>query len=250
MSRTLLYVGCYTNWSAVGIRVFDATDPDGRLVALAEVDGLEHPSFLAVHPSRHRALRRQRDGDVRRSRQRRDRRPADRSCRRVADAVRPCAESRCRPVSPEPRSRRPLPLRRQLRLRDGRGRRADARRRVRRAVRRLPARGVRADESADRTARPLCRPGPGRRLGVRRGSRHRRDRALPTRCHRRRAAAATRAADDGSRVGPTPPRVPPALADRVRGRRARLHDPRPRLRRPRKARQDRLAADAACRVRG
>lgn len=48
--RIDLYVGCYTNDSSTGIHLFDATDPDGAVVALSRVDDVEHPSFLAVHP--------------------------------------------------------------------------------------------------------------------------------------------------------------------------------------------------------
>ena len=47
---TLLFAGSYTHQSPVGIRVYDGSDPDGRLVELCEFDGLEHPSFLAAHP--------------------------------------------------------------------------------------------------------------------------------------------------------------------------------------------------------
>ena len=50
-ARTLLYVGSYTHESATGIHVYDASDPGGRLVELSRHDGIEHPSFLAVHPS-------------------------------------------------------------------------------------------------------------------------------------------------------------------------------------------------------
>lgn len=49
--RTLLYIGCYTHESKVGIRICDVTDPDGAAVTVDEVEGLEHPSFLAAHPS-------------------------------------------------------------------------------------------------------------------------------------------------------------------------------------------------------
>lgn len=49
--QTLLYVGSYTHQSAVGIRIFDASDPSGLLVEHGEFDGVEHPSFLATHPS-------------------------------------------------------------------------------------------------------------------------------------------------------------------------------------------------------
>jgi len=49
--RTYLYVGCYTDETAVGIRVYDASDPDGLLRESSEVEGLEHPSFLAPHPN-------------------------------------------------------------------------------------------------------------------------------------------------------------------------------------------------------
>jgi 6-phosphogluconolactonase len=45
-----LYVGCYTNESPVGIRVYDASDPGGLLTLESEVDDIEHASFLALHP--------------------------------------------------------------------------------------------------------------------------------------------------------------------------------------------------------
>ena len=48
---TLLFAGCYTHESPVGIRVFDASDPDGAIVELNAFTGVEHASFLAVHPS-------------------------------------------------------------------------------------------------------------------------------------------------------------------------------------------------------
>jgi 6-phosphogluconolactonase len=49
---SLLYVGCYTNESPAGIGVYDSSDPDGRLVQLGVVDGVEQASFLAAHPNR------------------------------------------------------------------------------------------------------------------------------------------------------------------------------------------------------
>ena len=48
--RTYLYVGGYTHESRIGIRVYDASDPAGRLIGQSDVDGIEHPSFLAAHP--------------------------------------------------------------------------------------------------------------------------------------------------------------------------------------------------------
>ena len=45
-----LFVGCYTNDSSTGIRVYGASDPAGALVVQSHVDGIEHPSFLAVRP--------------------------------------------------------------------------------------------------------------------------------------------------------------------------------------------------------
>lgn len=50
MERTVLYASSYTNASPVGIRVFDASDPDGRLSEMAHVEEVEHPSFIAPHP--------------------------------------------------------------------------------------------------------------------------------------------------------------------------------------------------------
>lgn len=50
-ARTLLYVGSYTHRSTVGIHVYDASDPAGLLVELSRFEGVEHPSFLATHPS-------------------------------------------------------------------------------------------------------------------------------------------------------------------------------------------------------
>ena len=50
-ARTLAFVGSYTHESAVGIRVYDASERGGRLVELSQHDGIEHPSHLAVHPS-------------------------------------------------------------------------------------------------------------------------------------------------------------------------------------------------------
>jgi len=49
--RTHLYVGCYTHESSIGIHVYDSSDPAGLLVEQSEFDGVEHPSFLATHPS-------------------------------------------------------------------------------------------------------------------------------------------------------------------------------------------------------
>jgi len=49
--RTLAFVGSYTHESAVGIRVYDASERGGRLVELSQHEGIEHPSYLAVHPS-------------------------------------------------------------------------------------------------------------------------------------------------------------------------------------------------------
>lgn len=49
--QTHLYVGGYTHESAVGIHIFDASDPAGRLDERGEFDGVEHPSFLATHPN-------------------------------------------------------------------------------------------------------------------------------------------------------------------------------------------------------
>jgi 6-phosphogluconolactonase len=49
---SFLYAGCYTNESAAGIGVYDSSDPDGRLVQLGVVDGVEQASFLAAHPNR------------------------------------------------------------------------------------------------------------------------------------------------------------------------------------------------------
>ena len=50
-ARILLFVGSYTHESPVGIHVYDASDPSGHLVELSRFDGVEHPSFLATHPS-------------------------------------------------------------------------------------------------------------------------------------------------------------------------------------------------------
>jgi 6-phosphogluconolactonase len=47
----LAFVGSYTDESAFGIRVYNASEPGGRLVELSRHDGIEHPSYLAVHPS-------------------------------------------------------------------------------------------------------------------------------------------------------------------------------------------------------
>ena len=49
--RTYLYIGCYTHESSIGIHVYDSSDAAGSLAKLGEVDGVEHPSFLATHPS-------------------------------------------------------------------------------------------------------------------------------------------------------------------------------------------------------
>ncbi len=49
--RTFLFAGCYTHDSSVGICVFDASDPHGGLAELSQVEGIEHPSFLAAHPN-------------------------------------------------------------------------------------------------------------------------------------------------------------------------------------------------------
>ncbi len=49
--QTYLYVGCYTNDSSIGIRVYDWSDPDGPLIEQSEFEGVEQPSFLATHPS-------------------------------------------------------------------------------------------------------------------------------------------------------------------------------------------------------
>ena len=48
--RNYVYVGCYTHESPIGIRVYDASDPSGRLVEQSVVEGIEHPSFLTAHP--------------------------------------------------------------------------------------------------------------------------------------------------------------------------------------------------------
>lgn len=50
-ARSYLYVGCYTHESPVGIHVYDSSAPTGELVKLSEDDTVEHPSFLAAHPS-------------------------------------------------------------------------------------------------------------------------------------------------------------------------------------------------------
>lgn len=50
-ARSYLYAGCYTHESSAGIHVYDSTAPSGELVKLGEDDNVEHPSFLAVHPS-------------------------------------------------------------------------------------------------------------------------------------------------------------------------------------------------------
>jgi 6-phosphogluconolactonase len=47
----LLYIGCYTNDSSVGIHVHDWSDPAAGPVELSGFDDIEHPSFLAAHPS-------------------------------------------------------------------------------------------------------------------------------------------------------------------------------------------------------
>lgn len=51
MNGPVLYAGCYTHESPVGVRVYDASDPDGHLVERGEVTGIEQASFLAVHPN-------------------------------------------------------------------------------------------------------------------------------------------------------------------------------------------------------
>ena len=48
---TLLCAGCYTHETPTGIRVYDASDPEGALVELSAFEGVEHPSFLAAHPN-------------------------------------------------------------------------------------------------------------------------------------------------------------------------------------------------------
>ncbi|NNF53960.1 MAG: lactonase family protein [Acidimicrobiales bacterium] len=49
--RIFLYAGSYTHQSSVGIRIYDATDPEGFLIETGQVTDIEHPSFLAVHPN-------------------------------------------------------------------------------------------------------------------------------------------------------------------------------------------------------
>ncbi len=49
--QTYLYIGCYTNESAIGIHVYDWSDPAAVLGERSEFDGVEQPSFLATHPS-------------------------------------------------------------------------------------------------------------------------------------------------------------------------------------------------------
>lgn len=49
--QTNLYVGCYTNEQSIGIHVYDWSDPAGGPVLRSQFDGVEHPSFLAIHPS-------------------------------------------------------------------------------------------------------------------------------------------------------------------------------------------------------
>ena len=51
MAGTFLYAGCYTHDSPVGIRVYEAVGPDGLLEERSQIEGVEHPSFLAAHPS-------------------------------------------------------------------------------------------------------------------------------------------------------------------------------------------------------
>ena len=50
-TTTFLFVGGYTNTSDVGIRVFDASDATSDLVEIGSNDSIEHPSYLAVHPT-------------------------------------------------------------------------------------------------------------------------------------------------------------------------------------------------------
>ncbi len=52
MARSvLLYVGCYTTTTPVGIGVFDWSDPAAGPAELGQVEGVEHPSYVAVHPN-------------------------------------------------------------------------------------------------------------------------------------------------------------------------------------------------------
>ena len=48
--QTYLFVGCYTPESSIGIHVYDSSDPVGLLTERSELEGVEHPSFLATHP--------------------------------------------------------------------------------------------------------------------------------------------------------------------------------------------------------
>lgn len=48
-ARTFALIGCYTNESPVGIRVFDASH--GSLSEVGELRDVENPSFLAPHPN-------------------------------------------------------------------------------------------------------------------------------------------------------------------------------------------------------
>ena len=49
--QTYVYVGCYTHTSPIGIHVLDWSDPAGLPIEQSVSDDVEHPSFLAVHPS-------------------------------------------------------------------------------------------------------------------------------------------------------------------------------------------------------
>lgn len=48
--RRLLFAGCYTHHSPIGVRAYVADGPDGRLIEAATTEGIEHASFLAAHP--------------------------------------------------------------------------------------------------------------------------------------------------------------------------------------------------------
>ncbi len=51
MDRTLLFVGGYTHDDRPGVSLFDASDPTGDIELLGTAGGVEHPSFLALHPT-------------------------------------------------------------------------------------------------------------------------------------------------------------------------------------------------------
>ena len=104
-ARILLFVGSYTHESPVGIHVFDASDPTGRLVELSRFDGRRTSIVPRTASERRRPVCGQRDGG---SRGREHRGASCRSARRLAAGARPCPQPWCSTVPCQRRPGRPV----------------------------------------------------------------------------------------------------------------------------------------------